>query len=176
MCCAVFSLLTVTQLTCQPTCQLLNLPSPRPTSLNHFPFLFYFNDWGCTCVLVLNCITLTQCVTHTHTHFWKMFLCHIFACTEASNCQRPPVISAICFFPLLLLIWRKVFIFIYQSLLPQRERKLQCLQYSVCVCVYVHMCMCVRGLWSNAGGYYEETEMRQEIPLIGNKTPSYLFK
>lgn len=35
----------------------------------------------------------------------------------------------------LLLVWRKVFIFIYQSPLPLREKeKLQCLQHSVCVC------------------------------------------
>lgn len=46
---------------------------------------------------------------------------------------------------------------------------------SECVCVCVHACVS-GGMWSNAGGYYDETEMRQEIPLIGNKTPSYLFK
>lgn len=105
----------------------------------------------------------------SYTEFDKVFLCHIFACIEASNCQRPPVTSAIFFSPHLFLIWRKKYLFSFiKALYPWERKKLQCLRYPVCVCV--------RGMWSSAVGYYEETPMRQEIPLIGNKTPSYLFK
>lgn len=108
-----------------------------------------------------------------HAQTQKRFLCHIFACSEASNCRRSHVTSAIFiffFFFSLLLIWRKVFIFIYQSLLPLRgKEKLQCLQYWVCVRVS-------GGCAAMLGVIMKRLKCDRRFLWLGIKTPSYLFK
>lgn len=102
--------------------------------------------------------------THTCTHC-SLFLCHIFASIEASTSHFLPFSSlSFCF------LCKEESIYVHLSKPHTLEReKLQCLQYSECVSV-------CQGTGRNALGYYEETLMRQEIPVIGNKTPSYLFK
>lgn len=72
----------------------------------------------------------------SYTEFEKVFLCHIFGCIEASNCQRPPVTSAIFFSPHLFLIWRKKYLFSFIKALYPWERK------KIAVSAILSMCMC----------------------------------
>lgn len=57
---------------------------------------------------------------------------------------------------------KSIYFHLSKPFTPERERK-------IAVSAILSVRACVRGMCSDAGGYYEETEMRQEIPLIGNK-------
>lgn len=139
-------------------CYSSNVSAHRPVAISCSPPLFLTfipPQW------LKMCVCFSAKLHHTQPLFHELFPPRIFTCSEASNCQRPPVTSAIFSFPPSSSYEEKyLFSFIKASYL-WGGRKLQCLQSSACAHVW--------GECSDAGGYYGETEMRQEIPLIGNK-------
>lgn len=171
LCC--FLPLIVTQLTCHLTGHFLYFSSPKPTSLNHcFPHL-YSPQWLRIYLCFSPKLHHTHSVPHTHSCSYRNIFFAIYLLVLMHQTVRD-LLSLLPFssIPFCSLYEEKYLFSFIKAFYPWERENLLCLQYRECVCVYV----CVRGMWSNARGYYEETEMRQEIPLIGNKTPSYLFK
>lgn len=101
---------------------------------------------GCTCVLVLNCITLTPvCHTHSHTPLENVSLSYICLYWGIKLSEASCHFSYLLLSPPVTHMKKSIYFHLSKPFTPEREKTAVSAILCVCVCVYMCTCACVSG-------------------------------